>query len=93
MLGKKPTKTKKEQTNADYEKLGRQIEAMYDAVNPDRKKLYRMAFLKGIAQGVGGVIGATLVIALLIWLLSLFEQVPFLGHFIDSIQHSLQSRK
>lgn len=92
MFGKKP-KTKKEQKDEEYKKLGREIETMYDTVNPDRKKLYRTAFFKGVAQGVGGVIGATLVIALLIWILSLFEQVPFLGHFIDSIQHSLQSRK
>jgi hypothetical protein len=88
----KKTKSQKEQKAEDYKKLGQQIEAMYDTVNPNRTAVYRTAFFRGIAQGVGGIIGATLVIALLIWLLSLFEQVPFLGHFVDSIRHSLQSR-
>ena len=88
----KKKKSAKEQKSEDYEKLGRQIESMYDAVNPDRTKLYRTAFLKGIAQGVGGVIGATVIVALLIWLLSLFQEIPVLGHFVDSIQNSLQSK-
>jgi len=91
MLHRK-TKSEKEKKAEDYRKLGAQIEAMYDTVNPNRSAVYRTAFFRGVAQGVGGIVGATLVIALLIWLLSLFEQVPFLGHFVDSIRHSLQGR-
>ena len=85
--------TKHSQRTRDYEALGRQIESMYDAVNPDRHALYRTAFLKGVVAGVGGVIGATLVVALLIWLLSLFGQVPFIGHFVETIRHTLQQHE
>jgi hypothetical protein len=89
MLGHKH-KTDRQKRTEEYQKLGRQIESMYDAVNPDRTSLYRTAFLKGVAQGVGGIIGATVVVALLVWLLSLFQEIPGLGHVIDSVRHTLQ---
>ena len=66
---------------------------MYDTVNPDRKQVYRSAFLRGVASGVGGVIGATIVVALLLWLLSLFSEVPILGHFVQSVRHTLESHR
>ena len=74
----------------DYERMGRQLEAMYDSVHPDRKALYKSAFLKGVLGGVGGVIGATLIVALLIWLLSLFDNVPLIGHFVETIRNTIQ---
>lgn len=76
---------------ADYEKLGKQVAALYDAINPDRGGLYRTAFLKGIVTGLGGVIGATLVIVMLAWLLSLFEQVPFVGPIFENLKNTIQS--
>ena len=90
MFGKKKPKSTKAQKNADYRKLGEQIESMYDAVRPDRTALYRTSFLKGVATGVGGVVGATIVVALLIWLLSFFQEIPFLGHIVESARHSLE---
>lgn len=83
---------KKPFTEADYQKLGEQVVDLYDALKPNRTALYRASFLKGIVGGLGGVIGATVGVALLIWLLSLFGQIPFVGHFVDSIRHTIQSR-
>ena len=74
----------------DYEKLGQQVAALYDSVNPDRAGLYRTAFLKGVVTGLGGVIGATLVIVILAWLLSLFEQVPFVGPIFENVKNTIQ---
>jgi hypothetical protein len=81
-----------EQKVADQQKLGAMIESMYDAVNPNRTLLYRTAFLKGLISGLGGIVGATVGIAVLIWLLSLFGQIPLIGHFVDSVKHTLQTR-
>lgn len=92
MFGKKP-KSERKLKAEEYQKLGQQIEAMYDTVNPSRATVYRTAFLRGIAQGVGGVVGATLVIALLIWILSLAGHIPLLGPLVDSVQHTLQRHK
>jgi hypothetical protein len=77
---------------ADYQKLGEQVVELYDALKPNRAALYRASFFKGLVGGLGGVIGATVGVALLIWLLSLFGQIPFIGHFIDAIRHTIQSR-
>lgn len=91
MFGKKH-KSQKRQKAEEYQKLGQQLESMYDAVNPNRTALYRTAFLKGVAQGVGGIIGATIIIALVIWLLSLLGHIPLLGPLVDSVRHTLQNR-
>lgn len=76
----------------DYQKLGQQVAALYDSVNPDRAGLYRTAFLKGIVTGLGGVIGATVVIVILAWILSLFEQVPLLGPVFENVKNTIQSK-
>jgi hypothetical protein len=76
----------------EYQKLGQQVVDLYDALKPNRKVLYRTNFIKGIFGGLGGVVGATVGIALLLWLLSLFGQVPIVGHFVDTLKSTLQNR-
>lgn len=78
-------------TADDYEALGKQVAALYDHINPDRKGLYRTAFLKGIVTGLGGVIGATLVIVILAWILSLLGQIPFVGPIFESVERTIQT--
>jgi hypothetical protein len=77
----------------DYKKLGQQVVDLYDALKPNRNALYRASFLKGVAGGLGGVIGATVGVAMLIWLLSLFGQIPFIGHFVEVVRHTIQARQ
>lgn len=88
-LHNKPTS----RLNKDYEQMGQQLESLYDAVNPNRRALYRTAFFKGIFTGVGSVIGATLVIALLLWLLSLFSELPLVGNFVDQVRGTIDSQR
>jgi branched-subunit amino acid ABC-type transport system permease component len=92
VFGKKH-ESESERRAAEQQKLGAMIESMYDTVRPDRGALYRTAFLKGVISGVGGIIGATVVIALIAWLLSLFTEVPILGHFVESVRHTLETHK
>jgi len=86
------TKAKSGFQAEDYQRLGQQIVNLYDELKPDRAALYRTNFLKGLVSGLGGVVGATVGIALLLWLLSLFGQIPFIGHFVDAVRHTLQNR-
>lgn len=76
----------------DYQALGKQVMALFDAINPDRKGLYRSAFLRGVFTGVGSVIGATIVIALLAWILSLIGHIPFIGPLTDTVRDTLQRK-
>ena len=88
MFHKRP----KEFTEKDYQQLGMKIVDLHDTLKPNRAALYRTNFFKGVFSGLGGVVGATVGIALLLWILSLFGQVPFIGHFVETIRHTLQSR-
>ncbi len=80
-------------TAKDYEAIGKQVAALYDAINPDCAGLYRTAFLKGVATGLGGVVGATIVIALLAWIMSVLGQVPFLGPISENVQETIQKQR
>lgn len=75
-----------------YEQLGKMLESIYESGYIDRNKLYKMSFLKGIAAGFGGVIGATIIVALLLWALNLFDQVPLLGPLTDKLQDTVQTK-
>lgn len=76
----------------DYEQLGKMLESIYESGYADHAKSYRISFLKGMFAGLGGVIGATLVLGVLIWILSLLHYVPLLNVITDNVQHTLQQR-
>lgn len=88
---KSKEKPVKQRTAGEYEQMGRDLEAVYMNINPNKTTFYKAAFLRGILGGVGGVIGATVVIALLLWLLSLFNDVPLIGGFVDAIRRTIES--
>jgi hypothetical protein len=89
LFGKKP----KPDHRRDYETIGKQVAALYDAINPDRVGLYRTAFLKGVVTGVGGVIGATVVIVIIAWVLSILGQIPFVGPIFNNLHDTIQAQK
>lgn len=83
----------KARLNPDYEQMGRQLESLYDAVRPRRQVVYRTAFFKGVFAGIGGVIGATIGVALLLWILSLFSEVPLIGNFFDQARDTIETQQ
>jgi hypothetical protein len=87
----KPKKTST--ATVEYEKLGRQLVELYETGYFDRRQVYKMTFIKGVLAGFGGVIGATIVVALILWLLSFFNEVPLLGPFIEDAQNTIQSHE
>jgi hypothetical protein len=69
------------------------IEDLFYDFNRSRAQVYKMNFFRGIFLGAGTVIGGTVVIALVVWLLSLLGNiVPPLGDFFDGISHTLESK-
>ncbi len=82
----KPLKTPK--TKQDYEKLGKAVDAMLNSDYLKRREAFKNRFLMGIVGGIGGVIGATIALALLLWLLSLFDTLPFVENIRQAIEHT-----
>lgn len=69
------------------------VATIHDSGYLDHKQAYKMSFLKGVASGLGGVIGATIVVALLLWMLSAFKEVPLVGPLIRNTQNTVDSNR
>lgn len=84
--------SKAKTTKQQHEELGKAVVAVYETGYLDAGRSFKMSFLKGLAQGLGGIIGATILAAVLLWVLSFFDQVPILGRFVDNVQQTMDAR-
>ncbi|HTE21549.1 MAG TPA: DUF5665 domain-containing protein [Candidatus Limnocylindria bacterium] len=80
-------------SKADYEELGRRLENIYLVGYISKKEMLKMSFLKGIVAGFGGVVGATIVVGLVVWILSLFHTIPFIGPLVDNAENTVKTQK
>lgn len=69
------------------------LEDLFYDFNVSRAQVYKMNFFRGIFFGVGTVIGGTLVVALVVWLLSWLTDIPggfgdFIQYIVDTVQSS-----
>lgn len=69
------------------------LEDLFYDFHRSRAEVYKMNFFRGIFMGVGTVLGGTVVIALLAWILSLFVNLPGIGSQVDQLQQTIQSNK
>lgn len=89
MLNKTKT-SKSELTRTDYERIGRTIESVFESGYANHRRVYFINFTRGLFFGLGSVLGGTLVIAIVIWVLSLFTEVPLLGEFFEKVRSSIE---
>lgn len=87
---KKRQKPSKQQS---YEQIGKMVENIYLTGYIDKNQMYKMSFLKGLVTGLGGVLGATIVVGLLLWILSLFNRVPLIGPITEQIKETVQTQE
>lgn len=82
--------TKKEQ---DLENLGKKLLELYESgyFNNSKKQVYKTSFVKGILAGLGGAIGATVVLGFAMWGLSQFQRIPLLDPLVDKIINAVES--
>ena len=66
------------------------LEDLYENYYSRRREIYMMNLVRGIFFGFGSIIGGTIVVALLLWVLSALEYVPFVDGLVDGAQKSLQ---
>lgn len=81
-------------TSEDYEKLGRAVESAlindYIDLLGNTKRQIKSSIIRGIFTGFGTVVGATIVVALLIWLLHLLGGLPVIGQYLQDAGNSFQ---
>lgn len=76
---------KKTESKVDTDNQQGVIEDLFNDFYKSRKKVYWMNFTRGIFFGVGSLLGGTVVIALIAWILNLFGDIP--GGFGDLIRY------
>ncbi len=86
-------KTKAVDKQKELLELGTKLQQFYDSGYVSKKQSLIFSFLKGLVGGFGAFLGGTILIALLLWILSLFKSVPLLNHVIQSIQMTLHRTK
>ena len=72
--------------------LAKKLQDFYEMGYVNKKSALWFSFLKGIAGGLGAFIGGTIVIALLLWSLHFFDEIPFVGPIIKTVQKSLHTQ-
>ena len=61
------------------------VDKGFTKVSMGRRSLVANNFFGGLAWGFGSALGATVVFALVIWLLGILGAVPFIGSLVNSI--------
>lgn len=84
---------KSKRSSREYERLGKMLVDIYETGYVGRGELYKMSFIKGILTGLGSVLGATVVIALLAWLLTLFAHISLIKPFVDPLRNTVQPQE
>lgn len=77
----------------DNEQKGAQetmMEEIFHDMYRERGRIYKVNFFRGIFFGIGSAIGGTIVIALIVWLLSLFVNFPVIGDFFKNTRNSIE---
>lgn len=74
---------------SDYERIGRDIETVVARGHRNVKRFVLFNFLRGVATGVGAIVGATLVVTFILWLLSILGEIPFIGDVFEILRNSI----
>ncbi len=67
------------------------LEELFNDFHRNRKQIFVMNFFRGIFFGLGSVLGGTIVVALAVWLLSLFVEIPVIGGVAEEARQSIQA--
>ena len=68
------------------------LEDLFYDFHSSRRQVYTMNFVRGVFFGFGSVLGGTIVIAIVVWVLSLLADIPggfgeFVQYIVDLVQN------
>ncbi|WP_293440317.1 DUF5665 domain-containing protein [Planktotalea sp.] len=76
-------------TNTRLDKLTAELETLNEhrliRVHNSLWKLILFQFTRGLAFGLGSVLGASILVSLVVWWLSQFEFIPIIGDFTKQL--------
>lgn len=73
-----------------YQELSRSNELLQQHIRQHRD--WRLALRNGIASGFGALIGATVLVSLLLWLLRPFEEIKLLRPALERLATDIEKR-
>lgn len=88
MPGPKTSRIKKELVGGAGREL---LEQLFNDHYRYRWRVYEVNFFRGIFFGLGSVIGATIVVAFVVWVLSLFTNIPVVGDIFEKPKDTIQT--
>jgi hypothetical protein len=66
------------------------LEEIFNDYYKQRHNIYKVNFIRGIFFGLGTFLGGTIVVAIVIWGLSFFVNIPGIGSAAQQAQDTLQ---
>lgn len=66
---------------------------LFDDLYQNRLRVYRFNFVRGLVFGAGSAIGGTVVLALIVWMLALFVDLPVIGNLFNNTLDSIQNNR
>ena len=91
MIKKALSKVKTENENAARKAI---LEDLFYDFHKSRRQVYLMNFTRGVFFGVGSIVGGTVVVAIIVWMLSWLVDIPggigdFIQYIVDTVnQHT-----
>lgn len=93
---KKPRKKAVDAVEQGVEEGARRavLEDLFYDFHRSRTQVYVMNFVRGLCFGLGSILGATLLLAILLWILGRFGDIfPPLADFINRLIDTMQTRR
>lgn len=67
------------------------LEEIFHDLYAERWRIYKVNFVRGIFFGLGSALGGTVVVALIVWVLSFFVQLPLVGDYAKDAQNTFDT--
>lgn len=90
---RRKTKSAKQTVKENNEKSARRtvLEDLFYDFNRNKAEVFRMNFFRGVFFGFGSVVGGTIVVAVLVWVMSFFVDIPGVGDSVRDVKNTIES--